>query len=188
MIRDIKIVPLQESEYIKPKSMHYTHKGVRKRWDLVEVHDSVAILLVDKANEAFVIVKQLRPSVYLHNKDGFTYELCAGIIDKDASIEQIAIEEIHEECGYEVPLDQLQKITSFYSSVGFGASRQTLFLAYVSDGIKTGPGGGVDVEDIEVVSIPISQARDFLYDENLAKTPGIMFAFEWYLAKEGLPG
>lgn len=182
MIRDVRIVPLRESAYIKPKSMLYNHKGQEKRWDLVEVHDSVAILLVDPEKEHFVIVKQLRPSVYLHNGDGHTYELCAGIVDKDASLAQIAKEEIMEECGYDVPLDEIEKITSFYSSVGFGASVQTLYYAEVTQVMKTGEGGGVDIEDIEVVYLPFSKAREFLYDETKAKTPGIMFAFEWFFA------
>ena len=44
---------------------------------------------------------------------GLTYELCAGIVDKDSSVEQIAKEEILEECGYDVPLGKIEKITSF---------------------------------------------------------------------------
>ena len=46
-------------------------------------------------------------------KLGITIELCAGIVDKDASLEQIAKEEIHEECGYDVPIENIQKIKSF---------------------------------------------------------------------------
>ena len=44
---------------------------------------------------------------------GVTYELCAGIVDKAASLKQIAKEEIFEECGYDVPLEQIEKITSY---------------------------------------------------------------------------
>ena len=182
MIRDVRIVPLEESKYIKPKSMYYVHKGQEKRWDLVEVHDSVAILLVDREREHFIIVKQLRPSVYLHNGEGHTYELCAGIVDKESSLEQIAKEEIMEECGYDVPLESIHKITSFYSSVGFGASVQTLYFAEVCQDMKKGEGGGIDVEDIEVVYLPFRDAKSFIYDETKAKTPGIMFAFEWFFS------
>lgn len=42
---------------------------------------------------------------------GVTYEMCAGIVDKDCSVEQIAKEEVLEECGYDVPLDHIEKIT-----------------------------------------------------------------------------
>lgn len=43
---------------------------------------------------------------------GITYELCAGIVDKDTSLEQIAQAELLEECGYKVPLDKLERICS----------------------------------------------------------------------------
>lgn len=43
---------------------------------------------------------------------GLTYELCAGIVDKDTSLEQIAQGELLEECGYKVPLDKLERMCS----------------------------------------------------------------------------
>jgi len=46
-----------------------------------------------------------------------TLELCAGIVDKDVSIEEIAREELLEEVGYDVPISALEKIVSSrYSS------------------------------------------------------------------------
>ena len=39
-----------------------------------------------------------------------TLELCAGIIDKDVSVEEIAREELLEEIGYDVPVSKLEKI------------------------------------------------------------------------------
>lgn len=45
---------------------------------------------------------------------GVTYELCAGIVDKpNLSLEEIACQEVLEECGYEVPVSKLRKITSY---------------------------------------------------------------------------
>ncbi|XP_072895538.1 uridine diphosphate glucose pyrophosphatase NUDT14 isoform X5 [Hemitrygon akajei] len=49
---------------------------------------------------------------------GITYELCAGIVDKPGlSLEETAKEEIQEECGYRVPLESLQKITSYRKEI-----------------------------------------------------------------------
>jgi 8-oxo-dGTP pyrophosphatase MutT (NUDIX family) len=42
---------------------------------------------------------------------GCTLELCAGIVDKNASVEEIARDEIKEECGYDIPAQHLQVIT-----------------------------------------------------------------------------
>lgn len=44
---------------------------------------------------------------------GITYELCAGIVDKKTSLEEIARLEVLEECGYDVPSRSIEKVTSF---------------------------------------------------------------------------
>lgn len=45
---------------------------------------------------------------------GVTYELCAGLVDKpDLSLEEIARQEVLEECGYDVPASKLKRITSY---------------------------------------------------------------------------
>ena len=44
---------------------------------------------------------------------GMTLELCAGIVDKDKDVAEIAQGEILEETGYKVPKENIQKVTSF---------------------------------------------------------------------------
>lgn len=44
---------------------------------------------------------------------GITLELCAGICDKNVSWAQIAKEEVLEECGYNVELENLREIVRF---------------------------------------------------------------------------
>ena len=44
---------------------------------------------------------------------GLCLELCAGIMDKQHSAQETAQMELQEECGYKVPLDSLQKVTSY---------------------------------------------------------------------------
>lgn len=51
---------------------------------------------------------------------GVTYELCAGLVDKpDLSLEEIARQEVLEECGYDVPASKLKRITSYRSGAFF---------------------------------------------------------------------
>jgi len=184
MIKNVTIVVCENSDFVKPKRMEYLQNGVPKLWDMVEVHDSVAILLYHEDHDAFVVVKQFRPPVYLKNGDGYTYELCAGIVDKDKSLVEIAHEEILEECGFYIPLEKITKITSFYTAVGFAGSVQTLYMARVSESMRVSDGGGVDVEMIEVVEIPVDEAKMFVMDETKAKTPGLMFGFGWFLENQ----
>jgi len=41
-----------------------------------------------------------------------TLELCAGIVDKNVTLEEIARQELLEEVGYDVPVSKLEKIVS----------------------------------------------------------------------------
>ncbi len=181
MIKIDKLTACDNPQFIKPQRVWYTQDGVSKSWEVVETHDSVAILLYHESEEAFILVKQFRPAVFLKNHEGYTYELCAGLIDKaDKSVAQIAREEIMEECGYDVETSSLVRITSFFTAVGFAGGEQTLFYAAVDESMHTGKGGGIDDEMIEVVKLPLHEARNFMFDETKAKTPGLLFAFMWF--------
>ncbi len=183
MITDIKLTACEASDFVKTQRMHYKQKGIEKAWDMVHVHDSVSILIYHKDKHAFVLVKQFRPPVYLNNKDGFTYELCAGIVDKNSSLDQIAKEEIDEECGYDVALEKLERVTSFYTAVGFAGAQQTLYYCEVDESHRVHEGGGVHVEDIEVVYLDVDTAQKFILDESKSKTPGLMYAMMWWFEK-----
>lgn len=180
MIKIIKIEPLVEPKYVKARKVFFERDGVKRDWEVVETHDSIAVLLYHKTKKAFVLVKQFRPAVYFRNNDGMTVELCAGLVDKDKSLEQITKEEILEECGYDVPLEKIEKITSFYTAVGFAGGLQTLYFAEIDESFRVSDGGGIEDEQIEVVYLKIEDAKEFMMDENIAKTPGLMYAFMWY--------
>lgn len=182
-IENFTLQALENPEYISTSLATFTQNGQKRDWEVVQAHDSVAILLYHRQKDVFVLVKQFRPAVYLNNHDGMTVELCAGIVDKKLSLAQIAKEEIEEECGYDVPLENIEKITSFHTSVGFAGSKQMLYYAEVDESMKVSEGGGIDDEQIEVIYLPVSEAKAFIYDESIAKTPGLMFAFMWYFDK-----
>jgi len=183
----IKINSITEDfkpKFVKPKLLDFTIDNKRRTWEVLEVFDSVAILLYHETKDSFILVKQFRPAVFLKNQDGYTYELCAGIVDKEKSLTQIAKEEILEECGYDIPLSNIKKITEFYTSVGFAGGKQTLFYAKVNEENKVSEGGGIDDEDIEVIYLPTGIAKEFMYDESKTKTPGLLFSFEWWFSKQ----
>jgi UDP-sugar diphosphatase len=181
IIEDFKIDKLENPKFIKAGVVTYKQNGVAKRWEVVEAHDSVAILIYHKDNDSFVLVQQFRPAVYMGNGNGLTVELCAGIVDKRLSLVEIASEEITEECGYLAPIENIERITEVNSAVGFAGSKQTLFYVEVDESMRVGSGGGVDNELIEVVEIPIGEVREFIYNESIAKTTGLLFAIMWWL-------
>lgn len=182
-ITNFRLEPLEDTKYITASLAKYEQNGIKKDWEVVKAHDSVAILIYHKEHNNFVLVKQFRPAVYICNQDGMTVELCAGLVDKKLTLGQIAREEILEECGYDVSVESLEYITAFHTSVGFAGSKQTLYYAEVDEPMRVSAGGGVEGELIEVIELPLPEAKKFIYDESIAKTPGLMFAFMWWFDK-----
>ncbi len=184
IIKNFRLEPLRDPHFVHTSLARYRQNGIEKNWEIVKAHDSVAILIYHREHNSFVLVKQFRPAVYLNNDNGMTIELCAGIVDKDLTLQEIAHEEIEEECGYRVPLEKIEKITSFYTSVGFAGSKQILYYIEIDESMKVSEGGGVDGELIEVVEISMKEAKTLIYDETIAKTPGLMFAFMWFFGQK----
>ncbi len=90
-IENLLIEDLNEPKYVHPIKIKYKQNGKNKAWEAVRNFDSVAILLYHEEKNSFLLVKQFRAPVFLNDESKtFTYELCAGIVDKDASLEQIA--------------------------------------------------------------------------------------------------
>ena len=181
-IKNFKTSELTDTKFVHPVKITYNQNGKDKAWEAVKSFDSVAILLYHEEKNSFLLVKQFRPPVYLNDTSKLcTYELCAGIVDKNKPLEVIVQEEIDEECGYSVPLSNIEKITSFYTNVGVSGGCQSLYYASITESMKVHDGGGIHDEEIETMFLDINDFRDFIYDENKAKTPGLMFSFMWFM-------
>lgn len=187
-IKDIEITELGQSKYIRPFSIVFSQNGIRRKWDCIKAHDSVSILLYHKDKDAFLFVKQFRPSLWYHETGGdcskrdigFSYEFCAGLCDKEGlAPKEVAIEEVLEETGYAVP--SVNYITSSFTGLGFSANRQSVFYAIIDESMKKGQGGGVDDECIELVFIPRNEIYEFLYDETKPKGAGALFGVLWFM-------
>jgi UDP-sugar diphosphatase len=180
-ITNLTTTKLENPKFVQPLRINYTQNNKQKSWEAVKSHDSVSILLYHTDKNAFLVVKQFRPPVYVHNNDyPFTYELCAGIVDKDISLVQIAQEEIDEECGYKVKLEDISKINSFFTNVGVSGAKQHLYFAKIDESMKIHEGGGINDEQIELEFITIEKSKEFMFDETKAKTPGLISAFYWF--------
>lgn len=185
IITDFLNRPLDQGQFVRPVRLCYSQNGAARTWEAVKCHDSVAVLLYHREKDAFLLVKQFRPPVYMNNPVHLcTYELCAGLVDKDVSLEQIAQEEIDEECGFAVPTEDISKISSYFTNVGVSGNQQHLFYAEIDDSMKRHNGGGINTEEIILEYIPCKDARAFIFDESKAKTPGLIFAFYWFWEKQ----
>jgi len=181
MIDIKKINILCKGKFLELKEVFFRYKDKNKRWEVCSSMNSVSILIYDKDLDSIILVKQFRLPVYLKNNDGFTYELCAGICDKDKSSIEIAKEEVLEECGYDVEVNRLKKITSTWASVGSNAARQEIFYVEVTSKDKINEGGGLDDEDIEVIPLKSNEVEKFIFNEDIVLTPGAKLALLWWI-------
>lgn len=188
IIKDIEIKELGESKYIHPFSIHFIQDGIKRKWDCIKAHDSVSCLLYHTQRDAFLFVKQFRPSLWYYQKQnginsdelGISYEFCAGLCDKGLDEKRTMIEEIFEETGYAT--NDVRYITSSFTGLGFSANRQSIFYALIDESMKRGTGGGIDDEKIELCFIERAKINEFLLDESKPKGAGALFGITWFLA------
>ncbi|XP_059164255.1 uridine diphosphate glucose pyrophosphatase NUDT14-like [Physella acuta] len=203
-ITDVHITSLKQSKYLTAHSLHYVQSEKKKVCDCVTEHSDVSILLFNSSRNVFIFVKQFRPAVYLYNSStevlgenevvntlrhpgslGVTIELCAGLVDRDEPLADIARAEVLEECGYLVPEGSLRKITSCRNGSSITGALVTLFYAQVTDEMKVSQGGGLEEEGelIEVVELPVGQALDLIYDESVNREATLLLALQWFFSE-----
>lgn len=193
----------EDAHYVKPVLIEYNldGKGVRK-WEGVMAHDSVATILYRTDTKKLVFVKQFRPAVKMSSiynyrlekrekpfrSDGYTIELCAGIIDKEGkNIYEIAKEEILEEVGFDIDSTKdIQLITSYRVHQGINGAMQYLFFAELDESKRVSQGGGIHGESIEVIELTIDECKEKILnctdDEAICSRSGsLLFAINWVL-------
>ena len=112
---------------------------------------------------------------------GVSFELCAGIVDKNYPLVEIAQAELMEETGYKVPIDAIKPMFEQHA-VGFSGNCSTLFFAEVTDEMKVGKGGGNphEGEFIELFYLPLDEAKQFIFNNKYPKPASLIAAFGWY--------
>lgn len=155
-----------------------------------EVHDhgaAAAVLLVDRARQTVILVRQFRPGAFLGgHADGFLLEVPAGLLDDDSPQEAIGREAM-EETGYAVR--DLRHVFDMFASPGTLTERVSCFAAHIDATRREGEGGGVDGEgeDIEVVEMPIDEAYGLVSTGSIVDAKTIML-LQWLMLHRGTFG
>lgn len=192
------VTPYIPTIYTTPCTLEYVQKGKEISRDLFAERDSVVVIVFNITRDVLVLVKQFRAAAYVNDiplqereskidvtKHGtscsIALEWCAGIVDKNASLEQIAREEVLEELGYHVPLESLQRICSFPNGVYSTSALQTIFYCEVTDDMRVHQGGGIDDEIIEVVEMSAEEMKKYVENDDLCSPSNVLFGFYWFL-------
>ncbi len=138
-----------EGKYIK-----VTKQG---RWEFVSRTRGVSAAVILAVDEGHVIlVEQYRVPVGRR-----CVELPAGLVgdeEQGEAAETAAIRELEEETGYRA--ERMIDLGRFHASPGMSSEGFTLLRA---EGLsRTGAGGGIEGEDIEVHRVPLGEVGDFV--------------------------
>lgn len=121
--------------------------------------DGVMIIPVTE-NDEVIMLKQFRPAI-----SDYLYELPAGIIDEDETIEEAAKRELFEETGLKAKSCELYLKPS-YTSVGLTDETTAIVKMVVEGEISTE--NIEDDEDIEVFKLKIKDAKNFVKDHHVS--------------------
>lgn len=106
--------------------------------------------------------------------EGFTLELCGGLVNKAGkTLAEHAAEEVLEETGYKVEADALVPLFCMTEAVGLLGTSLHVFFAEVSDACRVSDGGGLEGENevVATTEIDADGALDFLAATQAAGTP-----------------
>jgi len=194
-VSNVQFLECTNSKYVKPKRVQFTlttSKGEArtKTWDLVDSMDAVALVIYHEEKKSLLFVKQFRVPVWLRCTDeekkrddcGFTYEFCAGLVDKKKSLVEIAQEELVEECGYKVDPSRIKQIATCRGNVGITGNRITLFYVSISEKDRTSDGGGnvEEGENIELVFLPLDKSRTIAFDSSIDTPESLGVGLFWF--------
>ncbi|MCT4656662.1 MAG: NUDIX hydrolase [Cohaesibacter sp.] len=134
--------------------------------------DSVSVLPFDRKAGTVLLVRQMRPAVYLRDEQTILEACAGGVEDKDSSIEAACRREAMEELGVSLP--SLKLVASVFINPARLAEKAHLFLASYISGQQNPDRRNQDAdEDIEVVELSISDLL-VMRDEGSIRCPRLL--------------
>lgn len=118
--------------------------------EYLKIKRKVGAILLDCPFESKAcLIRQFRYPVYEDTKDiekSFIYEIVAGLVDNDESIEQSMIRESKEETGLDISdiCSKIENLGEFYMSPGITNEKLSIFRAVLTE---TGNNGVFGVEE-----------------------------------------
>jgi UDP-sugar diphosphatase len=166
-LKEVKIISIKENinpKFIKTELITASREGTEFFWERVKSHDSVHILVDNTETKELLLVKQVRIPVLVNDafNNGVCIEACAGLVDKNSNIIQITKEEVLEELGYDVYIEDIIFLKKLKSSVGSSGNTAWVFSCTVDESMKFSEGGGINDEDIEVFRLPYKDVYNFV--------------------------
>lgn len=159
---------------------HRFHQGGTERaHDVLRGGRAVAVVAVDLARDAVVLIRQFRIAAHLATGRGELVEIVAGRVDAGESDEAAARRECHEEIG--TAPARLVPLFGALSSPGLTDEYVTYFLAAVDSTAVAARGGvATEHEDIATLVVPIDALAATLAHGRISNALAVI-GLQWLL-------
>lgn len=129
--------------------------------EIFERKDAIAIVLYDDVNDKLLLIQQFRPGCYIKKNIMYPFEIVAGLIDKNESMEQTIIREAKEESS--AVITKIIKLCSFFPEISFSTREIHIFCGkFDSTKIKEFAGLKSEGEDTKISLFSSQQVRSIL--------------------------
>ncbi|MDZ7344491.1 MAG: NUDIX hydrolase [candidate division KSB1 bacterium] len=123
----------------------------------LERGEAVAVVLFNRSNHSLILIEQFRYPVYRAQqyRNGWLYELVAGVVESGETPEEVVRREVLEEAGYQV--ENIEFLTRVYPTPGGTSERISIYYAEVAQKKSDGGGLAIEHEDIRVLELPAAR-------------------------------
>jgi hypothetical protein len=174
-------------KYIKPSKIVGEVDGKKIEWESIKQNDSVHIIINDKVREEILLVLQVRLPVYVNdqNHNGFVFEACAGLVDKEFSgtkmenLKKIAQEELAEEMGIITASNSLKYIRTIKTNVGISGGNAYLFYLDFQNCMMVKP----KEEDLQIhiAKLSYNDVNEFIMDDEINTDAVTLFLISYVM-------
>ena len=165
-----------------------THRQFDGEWsreinrELLQSHNSVAVMLYDPKMDAVVFVEQFRIGA-IEDNNPWLLELVAGVVEEGELDHEVATRETEEEAG--LMIRKVETVMTYYTSPGISSERMTLCYAECdSREVKEFGGLEAEDEDIKVHVIPRSIAIEKMKQGDISNVNTVV-GLQWLQLKLG---
>lgn len=146
--------------------------------EIFERKDAIAIVLYDDINDKLLLIQQFRPGCYIKKNIDCPYEIVAGLVDNNDTMENAIIREAKEEAN--VNILKILKIGSFFPEISFSTREIHLFCGkFDSSNISKYAGLKSENEETKILLFSKDEVKNMLTNNQIINSHSLI-GLQWF--------